>query len=75
MAFNRPVSRKDTGPDTYTDDVLKLTRGTVDKKLKSSEPYRFFLSGVNSNPSTHSEKLTLSFAGIHIQFSIIIRGV
>lgn len=65
MSFNRPVSRKDTGPDTYIDDVLELTRGTVDKKLKSSEPYRFFLAGVKCDPSTHSDMLTLSFAGTH----------
>lgn len=56
--------RKATGPDTYTDNVWKRTKGTVVDKLERSQPYRFFLSPVDSDPSTHTEDLTLSFPGM-----------
>lgn len=55
--------RKATGPDNYTDNVWKRTKGTVIDKLERSRPYRFFLSAVDSDPSTHTEDSTLSFPG------------
>lgn len=56
--------RKATGPDTYSDNVWKRTKGKVADKLERSQPYRFFLSPVDSDPTTHSEDLTLSFPGM-----------
>ncbi|XP_025195114.1 probable tyrosyl-DNA phosphodiesterase [Melanaphis sacchari] len=50
-----------TGPDLYIDEVWKLTKGTVNKKLEQSEPFRIFLSPVECDPGTHTERLTLSF--------------
>ncbi|XP_022164790.1 probable tyrosyl-DNA phosphodiesterase [Myzus persicae] len=57
-----PLKRKASeGPGTYTDDVWKLTKGTVDKKLERSEPYRMFMSPISCDSGTHTEKSTLSF--------------
>lgn len=56
--------RKATGPDSYTDNVWKRTKGTVAEKLERSRPFRFFLSAVDSDPSTHTEDSTLSFPGM-----------
>lgn len=60
--------RKATGPDSYTDNVWKRTKGTVNNKLEQARPYGFFLSAVDSDPSTHSEHLTLSFPGIFYRY-------
>ncbi|XP_025411101.1 probable tyrosyl-DNA phosphodiesterase isoform X2 [Sipha flava] len=49
-------------PNTGTDNVWQHTKGNVNKKLERAEPYRFFLSPVDCDPSTHVENLTLSFA-------------
>ncbi|XP_050443691.1 probable tyrosyl-DNA phosphodiesterase [Adelges cooleyi] len=53
--------RKASGPDCYTDNVWKRTKGTVIDKLQRSVPFNFFLSSVDSDPTTHDEDLTLSF--------------
>lgn len=50
------------GPDTYKDDVWELTKGTVDKKLERSEPFRIFMSPIICDSGTHTEDSTLSFA-------------
>lgn len=55
--------RKAVGPDSYTDNIWKRTKGTVNLKLERARPYSFFLSGVNSDSSTYTEDLTLSFPG------------
>lgn len=56
--------KRKAGPDSYTDNVWKRTKGTVNNKLERARPYGFFLSAIDSNPSTHTEDLTLSFPGI-----------
>ncbi|VVC44674.1 Tyrosyl-DNA phosphodiesterase I,Tyrosyl-DNA phosphodiesterase C-terminal domain [Cinara cedri] len=50
-----------SGPDSYTDNVWKHTKGNVNKKLERARPYNFFLTPVDANKSTHTEALTLSF--------------
>lgn len=60
--------RKLTGPDSYTDNVWKRTKGTVNNKLENARPYRLFLSAIDSDSSTHTEDLTLSFPGIYLNF-------
>ncbi|XP_025200386.1 probable tyrosyl-DNA phosphodiesterase [Melanaphis sacchari] len=55
------LKRKATGPDSYIDEVWKFTKGTVDKKLEKSEPFRIFMSPIECDPGTHTEELTLSF--------------
>lgn len=54
---------KHSGPDSYTDNIWKCTKGMVNHKLELAQPYGFFLSGVDSDSSTHTENLTLSFPG------------
>jgi len=58
------LKRKVSGPDTYTDDVWRFTKGIVDTKLERSEPFRIFLSPISCDPGTHTEELTLSFPGV-----------
>lgn len=62
MASNSK-KRKLYGPDLYTDEIWKHTKGTVNHKLQLAQPYGFFLSGVNADKSTHTDNLTLSFPG------------
>ncbi|XP_060864486.1 probable tyrosyl-DNA phosphodiesterase [Metopolophium dirhodum] len=54
--------RQPTGPQGYNDAVWKFTKGTVDKKLEKSEPYRIFMTPISCDPGTHTEESTLSFA-------------
>lgn len=53
-----------SGPDLYTDNVWKHTKGNVNKKLEQARPYNLFLTPVDADKSTHTEILSLSFPGI-----------
>jgi len=59
------LKRKSIGPDSYTDEVWKRTKGTVDKKLERAEPFRIFMSPIECDSTTHNEELTLSFPGMY----------
>lgn len=54
------------GPNAYSNQVYKRTKGSVDSKLERARPFRFFLSAVESDPSTHTEELTLVFPGTFV---------
>ncbi len=62
---SKSLKRKSNGPDSYTDEVWKRTKGTVDKKLERAEPFRIFMSPIESDPDTHIEESTLSFPGVY----------
>ncbi|XP_015371889.1 PREDICTED: probable tyrosyl-DNA phosphodiesterase, partial [Diuraphis noxia] len=58
----RLIQKQATSQDIiYIDDVWKHTKGTVDKKLERSEPYRIFTSPISCDSKTHTEESTLSF--------------
>ncbi|CAH1738102.1 unnamed protein product [Aphis gossypii] len=58
---SKSLKRKSNGPDSYTDEVWKRTKGTVDKKLERAKPFRIFMSPIECDPGTHIEESTLSF--------------
>jgi len=64
--------RQPTGPQDYNDAVWKFTKGTVDKKLEKSEPYRIFMSPISCDPGTHTEESTLSFAGVYTVYTRLV---
>jgi len=65
MSSGSQKRKATSGPETYIDNVWKRTKGTVDNKLQRARPYGFFLSAIDSDPSTHTEHLTLSFPGTY----------
>lgn len=52
------------GLNNYVEYISKRCKGDVAEKLRLSEPYRFFLSGIAAESRTHDETLTLSFPGM-----------
>ncbi|KAL4088996.1 hypothetical protein QTP88_024074 [Uroleucon formosanum] len=59
---SKSLKKRNTVPGNCIDEVWELTKGTIDKNLEKSEPYKIFMSPISCDQRTHTEELTLLFA-------------
>lgn len=61
-------ARKRAAPDPYRNEAWERNKGKVNEKLERARPYGFFLSTIESDPTTHGERLSVSFPGTYLFF-------